>query len=309
MSTGKKILNVFGIIFAWILSIVLVIVLYCSPILMSALSTVKPEKIVDTLSNLEISQLVDSFDDIDAENEEFKKFISTDVFQEIYESYINGLSGVFGGEPTENRLTEERIKEIVHNHIDELYQISLEEEADLAQLPETEAKKQIEELFSETMIDLVENLPTAEELRNQIMEENPEFESILDLFKQVDMIKLSYIVFIFVLSALVFVCRLHGFRGFRWIAVDLFVATGFSVLVCVGLPAVPAMLEMMLEGQTAIVDLAMEFLEGFTMGVYIRTGIMLVAGVGMLMLYLLVKKKLAQKKTVTAPAEPEQTIE
>lgn len=310
MSTGKKILNVFGIIFAWILSILLVVILYCAPILMSALSTIKPEKIVDTLGNLEISEFVESFDGVDTDNEEFAKFISTDVFQEIYKNYVSGLSGIFGGEPTENLLSEEKIKEIVHNHIDELYQMSLEEEPDLAKLPVAEAKQEIEELFSETMIDLVADLPSAEELRQQIMEENPEFESALEIFNQTDAIKMAYIRIIIVIATLVFVCRLHGFRGFRWLAVDLFVATVFSGLICAALPFVPAAIETLTEGQPAIGNLAIEFLGDFSMGVYIRTGIMLLSGVAMLVIYLIVKKELAQKKAETASVsvEQEQTV-
>lgn len=305
MSTGKKILNVIGIIFAWILSLILIVTLYAAPVFMSALSSVKPDKLIDTLGDLEISQFIDSFEGIDADNEALVKFISTDAVQEIYEIYIGGLKGVFQDEPAENLLTEEKVKEIVHNHVDELYQILLEEEPDLALLPEAEAKQKVEEQFSEGLMELVAGLPSGEELRSQIMEENPELESAFEVFNQLDTIKMTYIIAIVVLSVLVFVCRLHGYRGFRWLAVDLFVATGFSALVCFALPLVPALIVPMLEGQTGLVQLAAEFLKAFTVGVYIRTGIMLLAGVGMLAIYLLIKKKLAQKKeTVSAEAEP-----
>ncbi len=303
MSTGKKVLNVFGIIFAWILSIVLVITLYVAPVLLSALSAVKPAKIADTMKEVDISQFADLFGGIDAENETLMKFLSTDAVQELYEVYISGLTGIFENEPAQNTLSEEKIKEIVHNNIDELYQIFLQEEPDAAQLPEAEVKQKAEEVFSKGLIELVAGLPTVEQLRQSVMAENPELQMAVDVFNAADMIKLSYVAVIIVLSALVFVCRIPGFRGLRWIAVDLFVATGLSALVCAGLSFIPAALGTLTEGQPALAVLAQEFVDAFTVGVYVRTGIMLVAGVGMLLLYLFIKKKFVQKKVTAAPAE------
>lgn len=312
MSTGMKVLNVFGVIFAWLLSIVLVLTLFVAPVTLSALSTIKPEKIVDTMGEMDVSDFADSFLEIDTEDEQLKEFLSTDTVQELYETYVSGLTGIFEEEPVQNMLTEEKINEIIHNNIDELYQIYIEMEPEMGTIPVEEAKQKAEEVFSEGVSELVTKLPSTEELRQNIMTENPEMKMIKDLLAGADTIKLSYIAGIVVLSALIFVCRLHGFRGFRWLAVDLFVATGFAALTCMSLSLIPGVLGTLIEGQLAVLALALEFFDAFAMGVYIRTGIMLISGVVMLVVYLLIKKAIAKKKNAAAPAvisaQPEQTI-
>ena len=309
MSTGMKVLNVFGIIFAWILSIALVITLFVAPVTLSALSNVKPEKIVDTMSEMDVS---DSFLEIETEDEQLKELLSTDTVQELYETYVGGLSGIFEEEPVQNMLTEEKINEIIHNNIDELYQIYIEMEPDAATIPVEEAKQKAEEVFSEGVSELVTKLPSTEELRQNIMTENPQMDMIKDLLAGADTIKLSYVAGIVVLCVLIFVCRLHGFRGFRWLSVDLFVATGFAALICLSLSIVPEMLGTLIEGQPAVASLVQEFFDVFAVGVYVRTGIMLLSGVVMMVLYVLIKKAIAKKKNAAAPAvisaQPEQTI-
>lgn len=312
MSTGMKVLNVFGIIFAWILSIALVITLFVAPVTLSALSTVKPEKIVDTMSEMDVSDFADSFLEIETEDEQLKELLSTDTVQELYETYVGGLSGIFEEEPVQNMLTEEKINEIIHNNIDELYQIYIEMEPDAATIPVEEAKQKAEEVFSEGVSELVTKLPSTEELRQNIMTENPQMDMIKDLLAGADTIKLSYVAGIVVLCVLIFVCRLHGFRGFRWLSVDLFVATGFAALICLSLSIVPEMLGTLIEGQPAVASLVQEFFDVFAVGVYVRTGIMLLSGVVMMVLYVLIKKAIAKKKNAAAPAvisaQPEQTI-
>lgn len=311
MSTGMKVLNVFGIILAWFLSIALVITLFVAPVVLSALSTVKPEKIVDTMGNMEVSEFADAFLEIETEDEQLKELLSSDTVQELYETYVSGLTGIFEDEPVQNMLTEEKINEIIHNNIDELYEIYIQMEPDAATIPAEEAKQKAEEVFAEGVSELVTNLPSAEELRENFMPQSPEMDMIKDLFAATDMIKLSYIVSIIVLCVLIFVCRLHGFRGFRWLAVDLFVATGFAALTCMSLSLVPGMLGTLIEGQPAVTALLQEFFDVFAVGVYVRTGIMLISGVVMLVLYLWIKKALAKKNAAgpaVIPAQPEQSI-
>jgi hypothetical protein len=303
MSTAKKILNVVGIVFAWIISIALVVTLFVAPAALSALSTVKPAKIIDTLGDMEITQFVEAFGVLEGENEELMTFITTDTVQDLYEIYIGDLIDVFNNEPAQNSLTEDKIKEIVHNNVDELYQIMLQQEPEAALLPEAEAKQKAEELFSQALVELFAGLPTAQQLRQSVMEENPELQTAMEILAATDMIKLSYIAEIVVLSVLIFICRIPGFRGIRWLSVDLFVATGLSAFICVGFSMLPALLASVTEGQPALALVAQEFATAFTTGVYIRTGIMLISAIALLVAYIFVKKALV-KKAIDAATEP-----
>ena len=298
MSTGKKILNVFGIILAWLLSIVLVVLLFVSPVLLSALSTVQPKKMMQTLPSMELPQLLEMLDIevVDTENEQLMEFISTDAVQDIFEIYATGVFSALDGGVPEQTLTEETVREIVHNNLDDLFALAIKASPELKQLPEAEAKSAAEDMICEALLEITEQLPAPEELIQEISAQS-EVEIALEALAQIDMVKLAFIGVLVVLSVLIFVCRLFGFRGFRWLSVDLFVASGFSGLVCAGLALGTSVLETLLAENEVIALLAGNILPRFVQGVYIRTGIMLLAAIILLVIYLPIKKSIRKKQS------------
>lgn len=314
MSTGKKVLNVLGIILAWFLSITLVLLLFVSPVFLSAMSVVKPRELVDAVTDIEIPQIVAALgeDILDTENEQIMEFLSTDAVQELFETYVTGVLGVLEGEAPQEILTEEKIWEIVHTNIDELYAIIVKEAPELAALPEEEAKQQVETLLCSSLLELTAELPSPETMIQELVAQEPAIETALNILEQTDTIKLSFVMVIVVLSALIFVCRLFGFRGFRWLSVDLFVASGFSALTCAGLAMSASAVEMLVgESQMAALFVG-KLITGFSNGVYIRTGIMLASAIVLLVVYILIKKAIAKKRAAVVPAvpvEPEQALQ
>ena len=156
MSSGQKALNVLGIIVAWILSIILVVLLFVSPLLLSTLSVVTPENLKKTVTSIEIPDLIGAMEieGIDSENDQLQELLSSNAVQEAYEAYMDGFFGVLEGDSSKVALTEEKLQEIVHNNIDELYEIVAAESPDLADLPEEEAKKAVETMLSEGISEL-----------------------------------------------------------------------------------------------------------------------------------------------------------
>lgn len=304
MNTAKKVLNVFGIIIAWLLSIVLVVVLFVTPVTLSALSTIQPEKITDTMSEVDISEIVGMFEGIDTDDEQLKELLSTNTVQDLYEVYIEDLTGTLNDETYQKTLTDEKIKEIVHNNIDELYQIALAKEPNLSLLPEADAKAQVETMFADAIIELAAELPSAESLKQELVGDSQEVQVAFDILAMVDTIKMAIVGVIVVLCGLIFVCRLPEFRGVRWLSVDLFVGSGFAGLTCVAINLGKSLIDMLVESVPFAAGLVQEFADAFTMGVYIRTGIMLVSAVGLLVLYLFIKKARAKKAAVVVTEEP-----
>ena len=304
MSSGKKVLNVLGIIMAWILSIALILTLVVSPALLSALSTVNPDKIFDTVRDLDISQVLEMMDDgVDADSESLQELLATNTILELFDIYLEDLANGFDNPSAQKLLTEEKIKEVVHNNVDEFYEITKQESADLALLPEAEAKEQVEKMVVESLVELLPALPTAETIKQEIIAGTPELEMLFTVFAMVNSIKLALIGTIVVIAALIYGCRFVGFRGLRWVSVDLIVAAALGGFVCAAISVADTLVQGLVEDISFASALVKEFMAAFAIGVYVRTGIMLVCGIGMLVLYLFLKKKFVQKKLPDAPVE------
>lgn len=297
MSSGQKALNVLGIIVAWILSIILVVLLFISPVLLSTLSVVTPENLKKTVTSIEIPDLIGAMEieSIDSENDQLQELLSSNAVQEAYEAYMDGVFGVLEGDSSKVTLTEEKLQEIVHNNIDELYEIVAAESPDLADLPEEEAKEAVETMLSESMSELMAQLPSPESLVQEMEGQSSEMDTALEVLKNMDTIKFSFIAVLVVLSGLIFVCRLFEFRGIRWLSVDLFVATGFSALICIGLSLSTSLIGALVADSPIAGLFAGELMSSLVSGVYIRTGIMLLAAVGLLVAYIFIKKNRKQK--------------
>ena len=314
MSGGMKALNVLGIIVAWILSIILVVLLFVSPVLLSTLSVVTPDNLQKTVTSIEIPDLIDAMEieGIDSENDQLQELLSTDAVQEVYEAYVSDIFGALDGDVPQTSLTEEKLQEIVHNNIDELYEIVAAESPDLADLPEEEAKKAVETMLSESMSELMAQLPSPESLVQEMEGQSSEMDTALEVLKNMDTIKFSFIAVLVVLSGLIFVCRLFEFRGIRWLSTDLFVATGLSALVCIGLSLSTSLIGALVEGSPVAGLFAGELISSLVSGVYIRTGIMLVAAIGLLVAYIFIKKnrkqKVAAEQSVAAIDAPVEAV-
>lgn len=309
MSTGKKVLNVFGIIFAWILSIVLVIVLFVSPITLSAMSVATPKNLAQIVRGIELPQLLEiaGEDLIDPENEEMAALLSTNTVQELYDIYMTNVLSILDSDIVPEALTEEKLQDIAHRNIDEFYQMALSEMPDLGLLPEEEAKQKLEAELVDGLKEMTGSLPSAEELK-QMLTQDPTVATAFEVLNIMDTAKLIFVGVIVMLSALIFVCRLFGFRGFRWLSVDLFVASGLAGLVCAGLGMSSALVEGLVADSPIAGLFVGKLLGSFTTGVYIRTGIMLVSAVALLVVYILIKKVLAKKAAVPV-AEPVVAVE
>lgn len=312
MSTGKKVLNIFGIIFAWLLSITLVILLFVAPMLMSTMSTITPKNLVHTVQNIALPEFISALGDdvIDPENQQLAALLATDAAQELYETYIASVLGVLDSDLPQEALTEEKLQDIVHRHIDELYTVFLSEYPELANFSEAEAKQQLEAALVAGFHELTANLPSGETLKQELAAD-PTMETVLDALMEIDVLKLSFVLTIVILSGLIFVCRLFGFRGFRWLSVDLFVASGISGLICVGLTMGSTAVGVLAIESPVVGLLAGKLMSTLVLGAYIRTAIMLVAAVLLLIAYLLIKKALAKKAAPTPtpqPADPAQIV-
>ncbi len=337
----KKVGNICGIILAWLLSIVLVVMLTVTPMALSALSLLNANVITDVvidifmdmvdrekkadadyqLANLtQTSQITDKLpEDIQEEIpeeipqtsggiagllEEYLRMpvtaqqvelvMNSNVVREILTIYTGDLTNVLTGKETVSALDTNKIKAIVNDNMDEVVQIVKELKPDITEKDLEELKTAITKVVDERADELVQMIPKPEEIKEMIIEQAPEIGIVLKILEKKNVIAWALVGVIALLCVLIFLCRLSGFRGFRWLAVDMFVGGGINALLglvlLIGTPVVVKMVP-----DSALNSVVGNILQAFDLALLVRAGIILVAGGVLLAAYILIKKAKVKK--------------
>lgn len=357
----KKTLNVLGIIMAWLLSIVLVIMLIVTPIAFSTLSLLNVDTVtkvvtdvftvgvgsvsgndntsgtdstesqpsaenvkIMTLSNttesanagaeinvgaLDKDMLAGMFGDA-VTPEQVDAILSSNTAKELIEAYTGDITNAITGSNQEANFSPEKVKEIVNDNIDEITDLLQTHVPECAEMDKEELKNEIIKAVDENVEEVIQALPKPEELKEQLIGDNPALEIALGIVAAKNTIKLAIIGVIVALSVLIFACRIPGLRGFRWLAVDLFVGGGFGAFVTVGLMvSKTAVGEIAKEAGAQAASVVDSLLGAFTNGMLVRTLVMLAAGGVMLTAYILLKKMNAKKAAESEVSEETQIEE
>ncbi len=326
MEKTKKALNILGIVAAWILSIALVLMLIVSPIVLSVLSLLDVNTLADTVTEILVDQiapsektadnyeitklangngavndtvqsgesiLTDMFGD-SVTPEVMKKILASNAAKQFIAAYADGFTNALTGKGN-TQIDTALVKKIINDNIDEVVELVKLASPDAANMDIEELKQKIAESVDQTAEEIAKTLPQPEQIKEAVLEENPELESALQVIARKDAIKAAYVGMIAIVCILIFLCRLPGFRGLRWLATDLFIGGGFCALQSVGLLiAVPTIQGGLAMDQT-ITALIKNLLKTLTTGVTVRTVVMLVAGAGLLVAYIYIRKALARK--------------
>lgn len=330
----KKTLNVLGIIVAWILSIALVLMLIVTPIVFSTLSLLNGQTIAKVVTDVfaggqqtqpsaesvEIVTLSNTTQAAAAEDvgkdllagifgdtvsqEQISAIMSSKAAKELIEAYTGDLTNAITGGNQAATFNAEKIKSIVNDNIDELVQVLQANIPACADMDAAELKSNIQKAVNENAEQIVSSLPKPEEIKEQLVESVPALEAAMNILAMKNTIKLAIIGVIVVLSGLIFACRIPGLRGFRWLAVNLFVGGGLNLLTTVGLfVSKTAVGEIAKQAGAQAASLIGSLLGAFTNGMLVRTLVMLVAGGGLLTAYILLKKARAKKMAAEATLE------
>lgn len=330
----KKTLNVLGIIMAWLLSIVLVVMLIATPIVFSMLSLLNAQTITKVITDVftaeeapqpsaeivKVVTLSETTQPAGAEDvgkdlltgmfgdkisqEQIGAILSSKAAKELIETYTGDLTNAITGSNQPAQFNAEKLKSIVNDNIDELIQVLQANIPECANMDAAELKSNILKAVDEGAEEIVNALPKPEELKEQLTEDNPALEMALGILAMKNTIMLSMIGVIVVLSGLIFACRIPGLRGFRWLAVDLFVGGGFGAFTTVGLfVSKSAVDQIAKDAGVQVASLIGSLLSAFTTGMLVRTLVMLLAGGGLLTAYILLKKY--REKKLADPETPE----
>lgn len=336
MGVAKKILNVLGIIVAWLLSILLVVMLVVTPIVFSTLSLLDAKTITKAftgvvsnmgttedagaagevedyglvkLSNTSQDAVSAGGDDMsqitsdmlgslvgDAiPQEALDAILNSKAAQELISTYAEDIANAISGSGEDAKFNADKLKQIVNDNMDEIVEIIQTASPDMADVDIEEIKTTIQTAINDNADEIVQALPKPEEIKQQLVQESPELEMALDILAAKDTIKLAIIGVIVVLSGLIFACRLCGFRGFRWLAVDLFVAGGIGLLPSLGLTFGASAVNDMLADNAVLSSVVGSIVSSLATGMLIRVLIMLLCGGGLLTAYIFIKKAKAKK--------------
>ena len=330
-----KALIALGILVALFLSFVLVVMLIGAPLLLSTMSVLEPKNIVDVmvegitedmrsaaaepqkaytfekLSNSSGKEsLVESIMDV-LEEEGIDKIagqkidddvivevLASDAMVDVFEAYAEDVTDALTGDSGKKQFTAQNVKNIVHDNLDEIVEAVEDAGIKMSKSEKAEVKDKIDSAMKKNADKFVNALPDPEELGETVINDKELSEIVGEFLAQRAMFKTTIVAIVIVLSVLIFFLRYPGFRGLRWLSVDLFIAGAFNVLLCIGLGL----------GASVAKDLAREvdnsmaegviknFVDRLSMGVIIRTAIMLVAAIALLVSYYLLKK-VARKKS------------
>lgn len=348
MENYKKIGNVLGIIAAWLLSIALILSLIVTPIMLSALSLLNANTLldvltqaitggaasgedmaaaysVDRLSNVAMpgeQQVTDDAGQIGgallegilgdkADQELVNEILASDVAKDFVKLYMDGLANAFTDGSAGKAFDENIVREFVSENIDRIVELAKQALPELSAADEQELRQAIQSAVDENAETFFNFLPKPEQIKDEIMEESPELAIVFQIIARKNTIKLAVIGVIVLLSGLIFLCRLPGLRGFRWLATDLFVGSGFCLLQSVGLLLGGSFIQGMLASEPQIAGAVRALVSSFTTGVTVRTVVMLLSAVGLLVVYIVIKKARTKKLAcpagaVEAAAEPEE---
>lgn len=332
MSNGKKALNVVGIVFASLLSIILVILLIISPLVLSALSLLDARTITKALTDAVTSQIggdsaaenyqvvtlsnapadasaigedaIKSILGEDVSQEVLSEIMSSNVAKEILEVYTEDMTNAITGKDVTAQFNAEKLKSIVNENMDEVVNLLQKVSPESANINRQELEDKIRQALDEGAEQIVQALPDPKEIRESVTQEVPALATALEILARKNTIKLAIIGVLVVLSGLIFLCRLWQLRGFKWLAVDLFVGGGFNALTSVGLLVSASAVEQIAADNALVGGLVGSLLSDLTTGMWVRTGVMLVAGGGLLAAYIFIKKVRVQKAAGLAQALP-----
>lgn len=336
MSNGKKALNVTGIVFASLLSIILVILLIVSPLVLSALSLLDARTITKALTDAVTSQVSDdstaadyqvitlsnapvdaagigedalkSILGEDISQEVLGEILSSNVAKEILEVYTEDVTKAFVGKDTAAQFNAEKLKSIVNENMDEVVNLLQKVSPESANINRQELENKIRQALDEGAEQIVQALPDPKEIQESVTQEVPALATALEILAKKNTIKLAIIGVLVVLSGLIFLCRLWQLRGFKWLAVDLFIGGGFNALTSIGLVVSASAVEQIAADNALVGGLVGSLLSDLTTGMWVRTGLMLVFGGGLLAAYIFIKKTREQKTAAAVQALPtEQT--
>lgn len=170
--------NVVGVLLSVLVSAALLVSMLVAPVMSGVTHFTQPETVRQVVQNVDFKQIIlDSLTglvDVGAEKEyEFLLDLAeTNAFRELVELYVTDLTGILDRDEEPGVLTEEALRKIMEDNMDELVQtvrvVGQRLKEDLTSYTDEDIADEIREYFDEAVHEFLEIAPTIEDLRRLI---------------------------------------------------------------------------------------------------------------------------------------------
>lgn len=233
MKAVKIILNILGIITAVVLSIVLVAVLFVSPVLSAASNLTQPKTITNVITSIDYEKVLvqegdleDSMLEYGIPAESVNELMKSQAVKDVITLYAEDFSAALSGDEIDKSLTPEAIKKVLADNIDEVADIAYSAIKDQAKVEKEEIKTALTTYVDENAENIVSYLPDAKEMFVETVDVQ-----VVETVKllQNGSIAIAMWVAITLISLAIYGCRFRRFKGFMWLGVVYFIGAVFAI--------------------------------------------------------------------------------
>lgn len=231
MKVFKIIMNIFGIIAASFLSILLVIVLMATPLISAVSAFFEGENIHKILSGIDYAKIIEAeigetefSGETELETEIINDLMESDMMKDVVKLCVDNIFEVVDGNTGADKVTAEDITEIAKEHMDELKKILKDNLASDIPLTDEILEEMTRAAVEEYSVQIAEMMPTAEDLGLN--------KDVLNIISNLRNGTYFWIAFAVAagLTLLVMLCQVMRFKGFMWIGIDYLVAAIGTVI-------------------------------------------------------------------------------
>lgn len=288
MNAAKKICNIFGILLALLLSAGMIAMLIVSPAALTVVSVTEPSAAGELITNIDISQIVT----VEHEDPKVEALIQTlytsDASKEVAQLYMSDVYSYLSDENHEAVLTEQMLQQIAHEHMDELVQL-VQESNILPEHDQQQVREEIQTLVETEADTILAELPDVQQIADDVIGDNAQRKSLVKLVTQKGELERVVYIALAILAVLIFLFRLPGFKGLRWLATDLYIAGAVLVLQCLAV-TLGGEFVAGLFSQNVIGMLIAPLVDALSGGMILRTAIVLGAAVLLTVAYCVIRK-------------------
>lgn len=225
----KTVFNILGCIIAFFLSIILICNLLLLPILQGVTGLLQPRVLEAIIEEIDPESLLTAAPDLTQAlvesgiNEEAARaLLESGVVAEVLQSVAGDALKALQGEFVQPSLTQDALKELVHQHREELLEVVLLMAPPELSLNMEGANLLLDQLVTEQGGVLIDTINDAMvQLQQEMQAQN--ITAAIVLFTK-GVVTAVLIGFAVVLAGLIFLCRLRHAEGFVWIGVDAILA-------------------------------------------------------------------------------------
>ena len=230
MKVLKGIANVFGILLALVLSLVLFVMLITTPLASAAGSFMQTETLKKVVKNIDYAELftdmemVGDMSETGLDPEMIATLMESGMVEDIVELYADGVFDMLEGKTDEIALSAETVNGILQKYLDDIVPIVKTMIPAEYPVPDEMIRSMTSEMLKEYSVEITGMLPTAEDLGI-----NREIVMAVNMLRD-GTVLMGIIGVVGVLSILILLCRFVRFKGFMWLGVVYMIGGVISFL-------------------------------------------------------------------------------